>query len=248
MTGPHPLRIDVEMNTVLGYAMSSWERGYGDFVMVPDVTTLRLLPWHPGTAFCVADLQWADGTPVVASPRQILARQADRLAAYGWHALAATELEFIVLNDTFEQAWQAGYRALTPANLYNVDYSLLGTGRVEPLLRRIRNEMGDAGMWVESAKGECNLGQHEIAFRYTGLVEKADEHSLFKMGAKEIPDRRATASPSWPSTTPARATRATSTSRFVTSRTHRCSSATARTVSRPCSSTSSPACWRRFAS
>ena len=128
------LAVDVEMNTVLGYAMCSWERGYGDFVMVPDVTTLRLLPWHPGTAFCVADLQWADGTPVVASPRQILARQADRLAAHGWHALAATELEFIVLNDTFEQAWQAGYRALTPANLYNVDYSLLGTGRVEPPL------------------------------------------------------------------------------------------------------------------
>jgi glutamine synthetase len=180
------LAVDVEMNTVLGYDMSSWDRGYGDFVLVPDVSTLRLLPWHSGTAFCVADLRWADGSPVVASPRQILERQAERLAARGWHALAATELEFIVLNDTFEQAWQAGYRSLTPANLYNVDYSLLGTGRVEPLLRRIRNEMGDAGMWVESAKGECNLGQHEIAFRYTGLIEKADEHSLYKMGAKEI--------------------------------------------------------------
>ncbi len=106
--------------------------------------------------------------------------------ARGWHALAATELEFIVFNDTFEQAWQAGYRHLTPANLYNVDYSLLGTGRVEPLLRRIRNEMASAGMWVESAKGECNLGQHEIAFRYSEPVAKADEHSLFKMGAKEI--------------------------------------------------------------
>jgi glutamine synthetase len=180
------LAVDVEMNTVLGYDMSSWDRGYGDFVMVPDVSTLRLLRWHAGTAFCVADLRWADGSPVVASPRQILERQAERLAAYGWHALAATELEFIVLNDTYEQAWKSGYRSLTPANLYNVDYSLLGTGRVEPLLRRIRNEMGDAGMWVESAKGECNYGQHEIAFRYTGVVEKADEHSLFKMGAKEI--------------------------------------------------------------
>ena len=180
------LAVDVEMNTVLGYAMSSWDRGYGDFVMVPDVSTLRRLPWHAATAFCVADLQWANGTPVVASPRQILERQSGRLAAHGWHALAATELEFIVLNDTFEQAWQSGYRSLTPANLYNVDYSLLGTGRVEPLLRRIRNEMGEAGMWVESVKGEYNLGQHEIAFRYTDLVEKADEHSLFKMGAKEI--------------------------------------------------------------
>jgi len=180
------LAVDVDMNTVAGYEMSSWERGYGDFAMVPDLSTLRLLPWHPGTAFCVADIEWADGSPVEASPRQILKRQSKRLAEQGWHALAATELEFIVFNDTYEQAWKAGYRDLTPANLYNVDYSLLGTGRVEPLLRRIRNEMGDAGMWVESAKGECNLGQHEIAFRYTGLVPKADEHVLFKTGAKEI--------------------------------------------------------------
>ena len=122
----------------------------------------------------------------MASPRQVLQRQGERLAERGWHALAATELEFIIFKDTFEQAWEAGYRGLTPANLYNVDYSLLGTGRVEPLLRRLRKEMGGAGMWVESAKGECNFGQHEIAFRYTGLVTKADEHTLFKMGAKEI--------------------------------------------------------------
>jgi len=180
------LAVDVDMNTVPGYAMASWELGYGDFVMAPDLSTIQLLPWHPGTAFCVADAEWADRTPVVASPRQVLQHQSERLAAHGWHALAATELEFIVFNDTFEHAWQTGYRNLTPANLYNVDYSLLGTGRVEPLLRRIRNEMGGAGMWVESAKGECNLGQHEIAFRYTGLVTKADEHSLFKTGAKEI--------------------------------------------------------------
>jgi glutamine synthetase len=185
------LAVDVDMNTVTGYQMSSWERGYGDFAMSPDLSTLRLLTWHPGTAFCVADVEWADGSPVVASPRQILQRQAKRLATHGWHALAATELEFILFNDTYEQAWTSGYRDLVPANLYNVDYSLLGTGRVEPLLRRIRNEMGSAGMWVESAKGECNLGQQEIAFRYTGLVTKADEHALFKMGAKEIASQEA---------------------------------------------------------
>jgi PAS domain S-box-containing protein len=96
-----------------------------------------------------------------------------------------------VIGVRIEQAWTSGYRDLVPANLYNVDYSLLGTGRVEPLLRRIRNEMGSAGMWVESAKGECNLGQQEIAFRYTGLVTKADEHALFKMGAKEIASQEA---------------------------------------------------------
>jgi glutamine synthetase len=180
------MAVDVEMNAVPGYAMASWERGYGDFVMAPDLSTLRIIPWHPGTAFCVADVRWADGSPVVASPRHVLQRQSERLAGRGWHALAATELEFIVFKDTYEQAWQSGYKNLTPANLYNVDYSLLGTGRVEPLLRRIRNEMGPAGMRVESVKGECNLGQHEITFRYTDLVAKGDEHVLFKTGAKEI--------------------------------------------------------------
>jgi glutamine synthetase len=180
------MAVDVEMNTVPGYAMSSWARGYGDFVMVPDLSTLRVTPWHPGTAFCVADMRWPDGSPVVASPRHILQRQSERLEERGWNALAATELEFIVFKDTYEQAWQSGYKNLTPANLYNVDYSLLGTGRVEPLLRRIRNEMALAGMRVESVKGECNLGQHEIAFRYSDLVAKADEHVLFKTGAKEI--------------------------------------------------------------
>ena len=100
-------------------------------------------------------------------------------------ALAGTELEFMVFRDTYEEAWDAGYRDLTPANLYNVDYSMLGTARVEPLLRRIRNEMAAAGMAVENAKGECNLGQHEINFRYAALAT-ADQHSIYKNGAKEI--------------------------------------------------------------
>jgi glutamine synthetase len=180
------LAVDVDMNTVDGYAISSWERGYGDFVMRPDLATLRRIPWHPGTAMCSADVLFEDGTPVAPSPRQVLLRQVERLDARGWHALAGTELEFIVFRDTYEQAWTAGYRGLTPANLYNVDYSIQGTGRIEPLLRRIRNEMGGAGMVVESAKGECNLGQHEIAFLYDDVVEKADEHVVYKTGAKEI--------------------------------------------------------------
>ncbi|MCU1380628.1 MAG: Glutamate-ammonia ligase, partial [Acidimicrobiales bacterium] len=160
------LAVDVEMNTVAGYAMSSWDTGYGDFVMRPDLATLRLAPWHPATAVVLCDLEWLDGAPVVASPRQILRRQLDRLAQRGLVAYAGTELEFIVFRDTYEDAWRGGYRGLTPSNQYNVDYSLQGTARVEPLLRRIRNEMTGAGLVVESAKGECNLGQHEIAFRY----------------------------------------------------------------------------------
>jgi len=180
------LATDTDMNTVRGYAMSSWERGYGDFVWIPDLDSLRLVPWHPGTAMCLADVQWGDGSPVVASPRQILRRQLERLAERGLYAYAATELEFQVFRDSYEEAWHKGYRAVEPANLYNVDYSVLGTARVEPLIRRIRNEMIGAGLRVENSKGECNLGQHEINFTYGPALKTADEHSIFKTGAKEI--------------------------------------------------------------
>ncbi|MDG9720568.1 glutamine synthetase family protein [Streptomyces sp. DH24] len=180
------LAVDAEMNTVDGYAMSSWDRGYGDFAMHPDLATLRRVPWNEGTAMLVADLAWHDGSPVVAAPRQILRRQLDRLAEHGWTAQVGTELEFIVFKDTYEQAWDAGYRGLTPANQYNIDYSVLGTGRIEPLLRRIRNEMAAAGLTVESAKGECNPGQHEIAFRYDEALVTCDQHAVYKTGAKEI--------------------------------------------------------------
>jgi len=180
------LAVDVDMNTVDGYAMSSWDTGYGDFVLKPDLSTLHRVLWHPGTVGVLADLQWHDGTPVVASPRQILTAQTDRLAEHGWRAYAGTELEFMVFRDTYEDAWRSGYRDLIPANLYNVDYSLLGTARIEPLLRRIRNAMGGAGMSVESAKGECNLGQHEIAFKYDDVRRSCDHHVVYKNGAKEI--------------------------------------------------------------
>jgi glutamine synthetase len=126
---------------------------------------------------------------VVASPRQILLRQVARLAERGLIALAGTELEFIVYRDTYEQAAAKDYRDLIPANQYNVDYSILGTARIEPLLRRIRNEMAGAGLYVESAKGECNLGQHEIAFRYAEATTTCDNHSIYKTGAKEIADQ-----------------------------------------------------------
>ncbi len=180
------LAVDVDMATVDGYAMSSWSSGYGDFVMEPDLTTLRRVPWHEGTVMVLADVLWEDRSPVVASPRQVLARQTGRLAQAGLRAFVGTELEFMVFHDTYEQAWEAGYRKLRPVNLYNVDYSLMGTARVEPLLRRIRNGMAGSGMTVESAKGECNLGQHEIAFRYDEATVACDHHVVYKNGAKEI--------------------------------------------------------------
>jgi glutamine synthetase len=180
------LAVDVDMNTVDGYAMSSWERGYGDFVLHPDMATLRLVPWHEGTAMVLCDVEWEDGSPVVASPRQVLRRQLARLAERDLMALVGTELELIVFRDSFESAWTKAYRELEPANQYNVDYSLAGTDRIEGLLRRIRNGMAGAGLYVESAKGECNLGQHEIAFRYADALTTCDNHSIYKTGAKEI--------------------------------------------------------------
>jgi glutamine synthetase len=180
------LAVDVDMNTVGGYAMSSWEKGYGDFVMRPDLSTLRPMPWEIGTVLCLADLVWADGSDVVASPRQVLRAQLARLAERGWTANASTELEFMVFRDSYEQAWHQQYRDLEPGNLYNVDYSLLGTSRVEPLIRRIRNSMTGAELEVENSKGECNFGQHEINFRYADALRCADHHVVYKNGAKEI--------------------------------------------------------------
>ena len=180
------LAVDVDMDTVSGYEMSSWNRGYGDFHLMPDLSTLRRVPWQEGTAMCLADIDWVDGGEVVASPRQILRRQLGRLAERGWKAYAGTELEFLVFKDSYEDAWRKGFRDLDPGNLYNVDYSLLGTARVEPLIRRIRNGMLGAELKVENSKGECNFGQHEINFLYDEALATADGHVIYKNGAKEI--------------------------------------------------------------
>jgi glutamine synthetase len=180
------LATDVEMNTVGGFALTSWEAGYGDFELRPDPATLRPVPWQPATVLCFADIHGRAGEPLAVSPRQVLRHQLDRLAALGWSANAATELEFIVFEDSYEQAWDSAYGGLTPANRYNVDYSLLGTARVEPLIGRIRREMAAAGLVVEASKGECNPGQHEINFRYSDALATADDHAFYKNGAKEI--------------------------------------------------------------
>ncbi len=180
------LGVDVDMNTVPGYAITSWDRGYGDMEFALDLATLRLLPHLPATAMVQCDLVWLDHRPVEQSPRRILQRQVERAADLGYVALAGTELEFIVFEDPYEQAADLDYRGLTPANRYNVDYSILGTSRIEPLLRDIRNTMYAAGTNVEGAKGECNFGQHEIGFLYDDVVVTADNHAVYKTVAKEI--------------------------------------------------------------
>ena len=183
------LSVDVDMNTVDGYAMSSWEKGYGDMMLLSDPDTLRTIPWMPGTALVMADLGWEGGDPVVQSPRAILKHQRERLAERGLIAYAGTELEFIIFDDTYRDAWAKGYRDLKPSTDYNVDYDLLASGRLEPLLRDIRRGMDGAGMYCEGVKGECNLGQQEIAFRYAEILETADQHTIYKSGAKEIAEK-----------------------------------------------------------
>ena len=185
------LAVDIDMNTVDGYAVSSWDQGYGDMEFVLDLDTIRLLPHLPATAMVQCDLAWLPDEheahrPVVQSPRSILRSQVDRAAEAGYVALAGTELEFMVFDTTYEQAWDSGYRDLPPANRYNVDYSILGTSRIEPFLRDLRNTTYAAGMNVEGAKGECNFGQHEVGFLYDDVMVTADNHAVYKTIAKEI--------------------------------------------------------------
>ena len=181
--------VDVDMNTVGGYAMSNWDTGYGDIVMLPDLTTLRLIPWLSGTALVLADVAWHDGSPVEPAPRRVLRRQLDRLHERGLRAYVGTELEFMVFDNTYRDAWASGYRGLTPASDYNMDYAVLASTRLEPLLRDIRQQMEGAGLRWEASKGECNKGQQEIGFRYDDALVTCDNHGIYKNGSKEIADQ-----------------------------------------------------------
>src|ERR1700722_14829470 len=180
------LATDIDCTPVPGYDLTSWEKGYGDFTFAPDFGTLRLAPWQPGAAIILCDIELMGHKPAEVAPRTMLKKQLARLAGHGLTAFAATELEFILFRDSYEDAWNHAYRNLTPANQYNNDYSILGTARVEPVIRKIRNAMEAAGIRVENSKGENNLGQHEINFRYGDAVTAADNHVIYKEAAKEI--------------------------------------------------------------
>lgn len=181
------LATDIECQPIPGYEFMSLDKGFGDFALKPDFSSLRLASWVPGTAIVLCDIeQLPDHLPVQVSPRTILKNQIKRLSNLGLSAFAATELEFILFKDSYESAWDKAYHGLTPANQYNNDYSILGTARVEPIIRKIRNAMESSGIQVENSKGECNLGQHEINFRYGPALTICDNHVIFKEAAKEI--------------------------------------------------------------
>ena len=180
------LAVDMEMDPLPGYEIASWERGYGDFALVPDLSTLRRIPWLEATALVLCDVQWADGSPVRPSPRQVLRAQVERAASLGFSVMVGSELEFYLLRESYEEAHAAHYRELTPSVPYILDYHVLATSFDEPLLRQIRNGMNGAGIRVESSKGEAWPGQHEVNFRYADALTTADNHSVYKNGAKEI--------------------------------------------------------------
>jgi glutamine synthetase len=180
------LALEMEMDPVPGYEIAGWERGYGDFALAPDLATLRRIPWLEGTALVLCDVAWLDGTPVAPSPRQVLRRQVERAAALGFTPMVGSELEFFLLKETYAEAHAKHYRDLTPSVPYILDYHILATSFDEPLLRQLRNGMQAAGIRVESSKGEAWPGQQEVNFRFADALTMADNHVVYKNGAKEI--------------------------------------------------------------
>jgi len=184
------LALEMEMDPVPGYAIASWERGYGDFGLRPDLSTLRRIPWHEATVMVQCDVEWHDGTPVGPSPRQVLKAQVEKARALGFDPMFGSELEFFLFRETYLEAHAKHYHDLTPSVPYILDYHILAASFDEPFLRAVRTAMKAAGMIVESSKGEAWAGQHEINFRFQDAVRTADDHVVYKTGIKEIAHQR----------------------------------------------------------
>ena len=180
------LALEMEMDPVPGYEIASWEQGYGDFGVTPDMATLRRIPWLEGTALVLGDVGWHDGSPVQPSPRQVLRAQIERAESLGLTPMVGSELEFYLLRETYAEAHASGYTGLTPSVPYILDYHILATTYDEPLMRALRNGMQAAGMRVETSKGEAWPGQQELNFRFSDALTMADNHVVYKNGAKEI--------------------------------------------------------------
>ena len=184
------LALEMEMDPVPGYAMASWERGYGDFGLSPDLSTLRRIPWHEATVMVQCDVEWHDGAPVAPSPRQVLRAQVEKTRELGFDAMFGSELEFFLFRESYLEAHAKHYHDLTPSVPYILDYHILAASFDEPFLREVRTSMKAAGMIVESSKGEAWAGQHEINFRFQDALRTADDHVVYKTGLKEIAHQR----------------------------------------------------------
>ncbi|MSU34740.1 MAG: glutamine synthetase [Pedosphaera sp.] len=180
------LTVNMEMDPLDGFQVASWDAGFGDFEMRPDLDTLRALPWQLGAVLVLCDFLRPDGSLVDEAPRSVLRRQLDRLRTAGMTCFCASELEFYLFNQTFHDAYTRGYRDLQPSSDYRIDYHLMHPTRDEPLMRALRNGMTTARVPVESSKGEWSRGQHEVNFTYAEPLPMADMHVVFKQGVKEI--------------------------------------------------------------
>ncbi len=177
---------DIDMEVSEGFDFATLDTGMPDFTLVPDLPTMRRLPWMPGAVLVTADVQWGEDRPVVQAPRSILRRQIERLEERGWTAMVSTELEFLLFENDYRDAHERRYHGLRAATYYDSDYSIVGTSRQEPLMRQVRRAMRDAGMPVEGVTGECNIGQFELGFKYDEAMVTCDNHILYKEGIKEI--------------------------------------------------------------
>ncbi len=181
------LAVDVDMTPLAGYRFANWDQGYGDLLCRPDLGTAREIPWLEQTALVLCDLfEPGSEEPVAVSPRQVLRRQLERAVTLGYSVQAASELEFYLFRESYEEAQAKGYAGLTYHAPFLQDYHVLQTSRDEYVIRDIRNGMDRAGVPVEFSKGEAGPGQHEINLRYADALEMADRHVIYKNGAKEI--------------------------------------------------------------
>jgi glutamine synthetase len=180
------LACDMDMEPVPGYAAASWDQGYGDFVLKPDIATLRVLPWLDGTALVLCDVQDHHGEALGHSPRVILQGQIKRLEALGLQAMVASELEFYVFDETYREIAERGFQSPRTGGRYIEDYHIFQTTKEEPLLRAMRKGLQAAGIPVENSKGEWGPGQEELNIRYADALSMADRHVIMKNGMKEI--------------------------------------------------------------
>ncbi|QPC44468.1 glutamine synthetase [Kaustia mangrovi] len=181
------LATDLEMATPEGFAATSWKAGYGDYVMKPDLETLRPVPWIEGTALVLCDvLDHHTHAEIPHSPRAMLKRQLRRLEEMGFEAMMASELEFFLFEKSFEEIRKSGYRALAPISGYNEDYHILQTTKEEHVMRPVRNHLRAAGIPIENSKGEAEAGQEELNIKYAGALDTADHHTIAKHAVKEI--------------------------------------------------------------
>jgi len=184
------LTVNMEMDPLDGFEVASWDTGFGDFAFVPDLETIRILPWQPGAALVLCDHVKHDGSLVAESPRSVLRKQLERIDQLGMKCFCASELEFYLFNQTYHSAFEDGYKNLVPSSDYRIDYHLMQPTRDESLMRAIRNGMTAARVPIESSKGEWSRGQHEINFTYTEPLPMADMHVLFKQGVKEMAEQQ----------------------------------------------------------